>query len=79
MTGWRGEVRGHVLVDGKPELTVSGTRTGPESQGEGNEQILLLGDDCKKHREKKSSHLWSPEAPGARWGKHGLDWGETFA
>lgn len=36
MTGWRGEVRGHVLVDGKPELTVLGTRTGPESQGEGN-------------------------------------------
>ena len=33
MTGWRGEVRGHVLVDGKPELTVLGTRTGPESRG----------------------------------------------
>ena len=36
MTGWRGEVRGHVLLGGKPELTVPGTRTGPESQGEGN-------------------------------------------
>ena len=33
VTGWRGEVRGHVLVDGKPELTVLGTRTGPESRG----------------------------------------------
>ena len=46
MTGWRGEVRGHVLVDGKPELTVLGTRTGPESRGR----------EMEKHRNRVLSH-----------------------